>query len=184
MRNLDKVGASIPGFAGRKFNYRPDEIARDQTLQLYLMLYPFIAADFAHREDLNSWASDVKNSFDSNLRLYNSSLSQAISLLRNHVHPTPSGPSSPSVELNAMQAPSLDGWRNLPSDKVYNFGENLITGDSSFTGEIKHRQPETGPRTYSPLVNIPEEYRKLDKYVPVDVFTSGGSENYIQKQQD
>lgn len=164
--NIDKLNIGIwnPLLAAdpKKFasiNISPEDITLDQLIQLYLLLYPLIVADFASRIDLQSWASDIKKEMGIKFKQLSTDLTK-------HVHVGNLGsPTTPPT-----QPISISEWTKTPEDPDYKQGEMAVTNASTYTNKISHRDPM---KTFSnvTLVNvlpISSEYAKRLILVPFD----------------
>lgn len=141
-------------------NISPEDITLDQIIQLYLLLYPLIAADFSARTDLQSWASDIKKEMSEKFNQLSTDISSHI-----HVGNLGSPTSIPTKSI------SITEWIKNPEDPDYKQGERIVTNISTYTNKIDHRDPtKTFPNVV--LVNvlpISVEYAKRLILIPFDV---------------
>jgi len=179
MRSIKEFGkpASFEEIKERKeINVSPLEIARDQTIQLYYWLYPYIASEFKHREDIQQWATQILKEFKQEVAKFNQQLNNLVAIFNSHIHPTSQGPTSPTT--SQMTAPQLNTWKAQPED--FYFGDDLITDSSKYTSAIKHRDPEEKPSSYKPSIDVVKELKKIKKFIPFDIQTGEG--DYVQDE--
>ena len=112
------------------FNRPPSEITRDQLRQLYVLLYPFIAADFVHRTDMSQWVTQMGSEFDTILSTYYQDMIQWVKTNHDtHQHIGNNGaPTSPAFSVSPFsEPPELKRWSTHIEDAQYKNGEQHIT---------------------------------------------------------
>ena len=129
----------------------------DQLIELYLLLYPFIASDFSFREDIQSWAKKVKDEFSLKLKKFNTALEL-------HIHPVEG-----LATLNSESLSSLEQWDTEPED--FNSGDKAITSSSDYTDRAKHRDPNYTAKDINRAnsTSVSDKYESLNKYRPFDI---------------
>jgi len=172
MRDVKSIGIWNPSIATdpTKFgqiNITATEIAKDQLIQLYIMLYPFIATEFAHRSDLQNWASTMRDQFRSNIDETNIKLDLLTQEAKNHFH-TGQG-AVPSATAKALKTPSISLWKALPEDKDFREGEQFIVDNSSYTKAITHRNPSVDAKHSKTKLFISKLFAVILKFTPYDV---------------
>ena len=150
------------------------EIAKDQLIQLYFMLYPFIAAEFVHREDMLNWATKMHDEHKKAIDELNNKIDTLVSEMQKHIHVGNMGsPTGPSIDssMSPIQytQPKHTAWKTMPEDKDYKYGEKQVTEDSSYTNGIKHKNPEEDSKNYTPEIDNIKEFNDASKFIPVDI---------------
>jgi hypothetical protein len=145
----------------------PADFTKDQLVQAYVLLYPFIASEFVHRTDLIEWENTIKAEFDAKveklnaqIKAFNKSLITAIGLI---TIATPGASAMGSMQ--AVPDPALDTWSSKPDD--FKFGESLITDTDSYS-DITHRSINKPAEKYVAKISTPEVFNKTQKLVPFD----------------
>lgn len=149
-------------------NTTPSDITKDQILQVFLLMYPYISADFIHREDVEKWAAKMLSEFNQKIEDLNAKMDAMASDIKTHNHIHPQGPTTALVTPMTFQTPKLEPWTSKPKD--FTFGDNLITSRSGYTSIMDHRNPKQDPSDVSPKVSISTAYNKLIKMTPFDVY--------------
>lgn len=165
------------------------EVARDQFIQLYMMMYPFISAEFAHREDVSNWAIKQLEEQTTEIDRLRKEIEQLKEEIQRHVHMGNMGsPTGPSIETTMQPItytlPDPQQWKTLPEDADYKFGEEQVTEDSTYTKGLKHKHPTEGSKNYSPEIDIVGEFNEANKFVPIDVEPNNidtGDSNFINQ---
>jgi len=143
-------------------NLSPIQITEDQLIQLYLMLYPMIVADFRSRIDSAKWEKDIHeemtNILDQHAEEFNS-----------HMHIGNMGANtSPASTLATI---TIEPWTKHMEDDDYKDAEAYVSTSSTYTDALSHRDPEKDDGMIS-RVSVPsinEQYSSKLIYVPFDV---------------
>lgn len=188
--SIEEIGAWNKQLASdvkklESFNLTPVEVTKDQLIQLYLLLYPFIASEYVHRSDLVKWEEKIRQEFLTELQKINSSIESLKTFDITHVHSgVTTGPGSSAVAAGAPPVTqSAEAWKAKPED--YKQGEGLITGGSNYTQSMNHRDPKKDATGYSPKIKISDEFKKAEKYKPFDAGDgelNTGDDNFVNAQ--
>lgn len=149
----------------KAINITGKDLTKDQLIQAYILLYPFIASEFVHREDMILFISKLKLEFDTEVEKLNLKLDLLTKEAQNHIHAA--NGTAPSVSAKTLTAPSLTLWKTEPND--FTFGESLITDSSSYTKNLNHRTPSAEPTQFTPKVSISTAFTQAIKFVPFDI---------------
>lgn len=145
-------------------NIKPSDTTKNQLPELYIMLYPFIAGEYVHREDFYNYTNAMKKEFDVLVKAFNAQVKALTTLIQTHIHPS-AVPVSPSV--TQFSTPEFKTWTTDPL--LFTFGEQLITPASNYSTSIDHRNPLMKTTSYSPVKSITTEYLTSLKLVPFDM---------------
>lgn len=168
------------------------DVAKDQLIQLYYMIYPFIASEFTHRDDIQRWATDINNDFSDKIDTLNSDIADMHTDLQSHVHIGNMGsPTSASVDTSLSPIiytlPQVEIWTSLPEDDTYKHGESQVTTSSSYTKNILHRNPSSKAKNYNPAqeIEVTAIFDAAYKFVPFDQLGTEldtGDSNFINRE--
>jgi len=153
-------------------NREPIDYTKDQMIQLYLMLYPFIAADFSHRDDLFNWAKKQLEQQTEKVDELNEKLATLKSELDSHAHIGNMGsPTSPASAVQPISQVSTEPWATQPEDQDFKYGESLVTDSSTYSSNITHRKPQEDSVNISRNNTEPiaVSYNEQLKMIPFDV---------------
>lgn len=153
----------------RTFNLTANELTKDQLIQLYLILYPYIAAEFSHRDDLQAWADAFFAKLNATFEKFNGQIEAMATSIKTHEHPVAGTAAGPSTTLPSMTTPSIGG--EFPVTTGFSAGQKNIVESSRYSRVIKHRNPDAP--ILSPVVPpapvISEDYSLTALYKPFDV---------------
>jgi len=154
------------------FNLSPVEVTKDQLIQLYILLYPFIASEYVHKDDLELWAKDIKDEIKKEFEKTNKSIESIDSALKSHSHTvqvlpnTHKGGTDSTIASTTIE--SADTFSTQP--KAHNTGEqDYVAETSNYTKSMKHRNPRKTAKEFSPVLSVSEEFSNASKYRPFDV---------------
>ena len=145
-------------------NLSPIQITEDQLIQLYLMLYPMIVADFTSRADNFKWEQNMHKEMDDKLSIHSKALNT-------HVHTGNMGaPTSPITSIPGQDL-TIESWTTHPEDRDYKEAEGYVTSSSKYSSSIEHRDPSKDSADISRVnvVDINSQYSSKLIYVPFDV---------------
>lgn len=181
MRDLNSIGlwktdiAANPNKSGA-INMTGIEVAKDQLIQLYLMLFPFIVSEFAFRSDIQTWAKTILDEIDKKFKIFNTKHDTLVDQVQSHTHQgVQPGPGTTGPAFANFIKPSLSAWTSNPEDQQFKEGENLITSNSDFTTAINHRVPSKEPSSPG-KIDVVEEYSKTVKFIPFDANNSSNQD--------
>ena len=125
-------------------NRDPIDVTKDQIRQLYVILYPFIAADFLHRTDNEMFEEKIHQEMKDKINDFNNKIKQWVSTQLNmHQHIGNNGaPVSPPSAVKAIgNMPELDLWETTPENGNFTNGEDHIVKANKMikSKNIKHR---------------------------------------------
>ena len=153
------------------------EVAKDQFIQLYFMVYPYIASEFVHRDDLQRWATDINEDFQNKIDKLNDEISNLHQELQSHIHIGNMGsPTSSSMDSKlspiVYTKPVVEIWSFLPEDDKYKHGEKQVVTDSNYTKNLLHRNPDSKAENYTPAENIEVTtiFGDAYKFIPFDEY--------------
>jgi len=147
----------------KSINRSPVELTEDQLIQLYMLLYPFIASEFSHRQDIKKWADDF-------MKKYNDDQSKQSSDILGHTHSNGNNGSPTGAPLQSISTPDLSIY---PEDSDYKKGEALIAKTSKFSKLLLHRHPAQDSGVDGKL-KVPDEYKRQDILIPFDLSDDEG----------
>jgi len=151
-------------------NRNPIDYTKDQMIQLYLMLFPFIAADFAHRDDIFKWASKQLKEYKEKVDDLNKQFKVHKTEYDTHKHIGNMG--APTTQpVKPMTKIEHKTWNTLPEDSDFKYGEKLVTDNSQYSNNITHRKPNTDSTNIKRIKTNPiaSSYSKQLKMVPFDI---------------
>jgi len=150
-------------------NASPAEITKDQMIQLYAFLYPYISGEFVHRDTMMAWYNALAAEFTAKIQAMNVQLEALTSAVKSHTHASHGTPDASS--LPSVTAPSLAPFSSIP--EAFNQGDTKITEGSSYAIDIPHRNPAMTSTLSTPYSNFVVDFNKALKFTPFDV--GGGS---------
>lgn len=155
----------------KMINILPSDITKDQIVQLYLLMYPFIASEFVHRMDLKKYIDNALDEFNKNISDFNSRLDSMANTINTHTHTSYSPNTLTSTPPASVSSPSLDSWSTRPEDGGYHSGEDAIVETSNYTNIMKHRDPsfDAGLSNTSKSVDVVDIYSSNNNFVPFDM---------------
>ncbi len=181
MRDLNSIGlwktniAANPNKSGA-INMTGIEVAKDQLIQLYLMLFPFIVSEFAFKSDVQTWAKTILDEIDKKFQAFNTKHDLLVDQIQSHTHSgVQTGPGTSAVPVANFVKPSLTAWTSNPEDQQFKEGENLITSSSDFTTAINHRNPSKEPSSPG-KIDVAKEYSTAVKFTPFDANNSANQD--------
>jgi len=154
-------------------NRDPLDVTKDQIRQLYVILYPFIAADFVHRSANELFEEKVLDEMKKAASEFNKSLKQWVSTqLNTHQHIGNSGaPVSPPSAIKPIgNTPDLDVWESLPENGKFTDGEDHIVKANKMvpSKNINHRDKKTNRKVHT-IYNIDKLLSGGNILTPFDV---------------
>jgi len=175
LKNKANIGAwnQFVALDPKKFltvNLSPIQITEDQLIQLYLMLYPMIVADFTSRADNLAWARDIHLAMTQNDIEHSTALNSHVHIGNMGVNTSP-----PLTDL------SIEPWKEQPEDPQYKEAESFVTNASLYSTSIEHRNPALDNPNISRVnvVDINTQYSSKLIYVPFDTNDQAtGDNNY------
>lgn len=138
----------------RKFkaiNRRPIDITKDQMRKLYMFLFPFIASEFVHRNDLETWAITVKSEL---LAEFTSFVTSLVSDFNKHTHFGNLG--SPTSNPIMPLVSTLNAWNTNPEAVPNKFSESVIVAGNEIDTVIARSGAADGPlvKTQYPISSL------------------------------
>jgi hypothetical protein len=158
----------------KSINREPIEITKDQIRILYTLLYPFIATEFVHRQDLKKWSDNILKQLTDMIDAFNNEMNQLIQKLNTHTHTSsaPSTPTSPPLPPS-FNTPEMNPWTSKSEDSDFKHGESLITQTDFEILEMLHRLKDMTNSLLNTKFDIVE---MIGEEPPLAIFDLGGGQ--------
>jgi len=144
-------------------NIKPSDLTKDQVIQLYCLMFPYISGEFVHRDTMMSWYNALVVDFTAKIQALNSQIETLTALLKNHSHPNNGSPSS---DLTSISAPKLDIFNTVPEN--FKDGDSKIVESSAYSTAMPHRNPIVPSALSTPKVDFVSAFNSTLKLVPFD----------------
>ena len=149
------------------FNRQPIEVTKEHLRELYALLYPFIVAEFSHREDVQAYMQSILGEVTKNFTSHTTELNNALTELSGkltaliteyklHVH-AGSGAVPPvsGAVLPIVVPPTLIPWVVLPEAMPARIGEaKVVPGNPVIPTLTKRAMPPLPSAASIAIVNI------------------------------
>lgn len=167
--NIASIGGWSPKVAANLkqytvINIKPGDLTKDQIVQLYCLLYPYISGEFVHRDTIMSWYNALVADFTAKIETLNAQLESLTATLQSHTHPETGG--TTSAPTSTFTAPKLEIFNTPPEN--FKDGDNKIVDASSYTLSMPHRNPVVPSVLSTPKVDFVESFNSTLKLVPFD----------------
>lgn len=152
------------------FNRQPIEVTKEHLRELYALLYPFIVAEFSHREDTQAYMNQVLLELQANIHDYNKNITTVLNSITGmlteiktrynmHTH-TGQGMIAPLLPMNVTSSPDtttpkLEPWKIIPEAMPARIGEaKVVPGNPVIPTLTKRAMPPLPSAASIAIVNI------------------------------
>lgn len=130
------------------FNRDQIDITKDQLRHLYILLYPFIAAEYVHRSDLHKYMATITKEFQDKIDILNQQHDKLKKEMDLHTHignlggPTSPVTIAPAQPVQGFTQLELELWKSQPEDDIFKLGEELIVNENNAIPTLQQRDPD------------------------------------------